>query len=171
MTENTIAFVGLGSNLAQPRDQVRRALKELEDIPKTAVRARSSFYRSRPLGPKDQPDFINAVAKIRTTLSAHDLLAELFNIENRHGRKRDGTKWGPRELDLDLLIYGDLIISDPDLSLPHPGVTERNFVLLPLVELDPHMVVPGKGPAVDLLNNLQDGYIEKLEFEPGPQSA
>ncbi len=167
MTENTIAYLGLGSNLAQPRDQVRRALKELDDIPKTAVLARSSFYRSRPLGPKDQPDFINAVAKVRTMLSAHDLLAELFQIEDRHGRKRDGTKWGPRELDLDLLMYGDLMISDPNLSLPHPGISERIFVLLPLVELDPDVIVPGQGPAVELLDKLQDGYIEKLALEPG----
>ena len=166
MIENTIAYVGLGSNLAQPRDQVCRALDELNDIPNTAVLARSSFYRSRPLGPNDQPDFINAVAKVRTTLSAHDLLAELFNIENRHGRKRDGTKWGPRELDLDLLIYGDLMLSDSGLSLPHPRISERNFVLLPLLELDADVVVPGHGPAVELLNKLQDGYIEKLAPEP-----
>lgn len=167
MTEITIAYVALGSNLAQPRDQVRRALKELENIPKTIVLARSSFYRSRPLGPKDQPDFINAVAKVCTTLSAHDLLAELFQIENRHGRKRDGTKWGPRELDLDLLIYGDLMISDPGLSLPHPGISERNFVLLPLVELDPDVIVPGQGPAAELIDKLQDSHIEKLALEPG----
>jgi len=163
MKAQTIAYVGLGSNLAQPVVQVRLALRELGDIKGTRVLASSSLYRSPPMGPPKQPHYINAVAKLETRLSARDLLTEFFEIEQRHGRRRDGAKWGPRSLDLDLLLYGELVSNDPKLTLPHPGITERVFVLTPLLEIDPKILVPGRGPAATLLAALGAKKIEKLE--------
>jgi len=162
MATPTNAFVGLGSNLAQPIVQVRLALRELSEIKETSVLASSSLYRSPPMGPPKQPHYINAVAKLETHLSARDLLAELFEIEQRHGRQRDGAKWGPRTLDLDLLLYGTMVSDDPFLTLPHPGIAERAFVLTPLQEIDPDLVIPGLGPAAKLLAEMSAQKIEKL---------
>ena len=145
-----LAYIGLGSNLEQPLDQLHRALSELQRIPRSSLQASASFYLSSPMGPADQPDFINSVAALHTELSPLDLLDQLQRIEQTHGRER-GLRWGPRTLDLDLLLYGDQLIQNDRLSVPHPGIGERAFVLLPLAELVPDLEVPGLGAVSDLL--------------------
>ena len=159
----TAAYVGLGSNLADPAAQVRRALEELADILETRVTARSPLYRSAPLGPQDQPDYINAVAALDTSLAPLELLASLRDIERIHGRVRDGTRWGPRSLDLDLLLYGDVVMDTLELSLPHPGLPERAFVLYPLFDVAPQLVVPGRGAVRELRDRLGSTDITRLE--------
>ncbi|MBI3776810.1 MAG: 2-amino-4-hydroxy-6-hydroxymethyldihydropteridine diphosphokinase [Gammaproteobacteria bacterium] len=157
------AYIGLGSNLADPVQQVARALDELASIPQSQLVARSRLYRSAPLGPPDQPDYINAVAVIDTALAAKKLLHQLQQLESMHGRVRDGERWGPRTLDLDLLLYGDEISSDDELTLPHPGAHERIFVLAPLWAIAPAAVIPGKGRVVDLLEACQSQHIEVVD--------
>lgn len=147
----TIAYVGLGSNLDGPLRHVRLALDELDRMPATRVLARSSLYRSAPLG--DQPagapaqdDFINAVARLDTDLAPEDLLDELQRLEDAHGRERPFAN-APRTLDLDLLLYGTLQLKSERLTVPHPRLQERAFVLRPLLELDAGLAIPGLGPA------------------------
>jgi 2-amino-4-hydroxy-6-hydroxymethyldihydropteridine diphosphokinase len=134
----TVAYVGLGSNLGQPADQVRQALYELDRLPHTRVVRKSSLYRTAPVGHETQPDFINAVAQIETGLPAERLLAELQTIEKSHGRERSFTN-APRTLDLDLLLFGDATLNTPQLTLPHPRMHERAFVLQPLLEIAPQL--------------------------------
>jgi len=134
----TSAYVGLGSNLDDPAEQVRAALGELEHLPQTRLAAASSLYRSRPLGYAAQPDFVNAVAALDTALEPLALLAELQAIEARHGRARSFRN-APRTLDLDLLLYGDQTIDQPGLIVPHPRMHERAFVLQPLLEIAPQL--------------------------------
>ena len=159
------AYVGIGSNLDSPRDQVLAAIGDLDSLPDTIVTGSSSLFRSAPFGPVEQGDFINAVAAVMTQLSAHQLLFELRTIEDSHGRKRDGERWGPRTLDLDLLIFGDEKINDDVLTVPHPGISERNFVLLPLCELAPHLIVPGMGSVTALTDAVTDSgdRIERIQ--------
>ena len=133
-----IAYVALGSNLKSPLQQVTKALRALADLPRTELKARSSWYRSRAVGPGEQSDYINGVAKLETGLSAIDLLDELQSIENRQGRVRQ-QRWGARTLDLDILLYGDEHIDQPRLKVPHPEMLKRNFVVVPLAELDPDL--------------------------------
>jgi 2-amino-4-hydroxy-6-hydroxymethyldihydropteridine diphosphokinase len=156
------AYIGIGSNLEAPVEQVCQALIELNDIPHTYLTAQSSLYRSAPLGPADQPYYINAAAGVRTSLSPESLLEELQSIENRHGRIRT-VRWGPRSLDLDLLMYGNLQQSHPDLTLPHPGIQERVFVLQPLYDIAPDLYIPGRGEVKSLLQTCPRLYIERLE--------
>ena len=141
------AYVGLGSNLDGPARRVENAFALLDRIPESRLVSRSSLYRSAPFGGIEQPDFVNAVAALLTQLSAHDFLKELQRIEREQGRVRGETRWGPRVLDLDLLVYSDLTIADDVLNVPHPGIAERNFVLLPLIEIAPHLDIPGVGAA------------------------
>ena len=148
------AYVGIGSNLASPEQQVRTAFEELADLPQSTLVLRSSLYRSAPIGPQDQPDFINAVAALLTQRPADQFLQDLAQIEDNHGRVRGNDKWGPRVLDLDLLVFGDLQTSDASLTLPHPGIEARNFVLLPLSEIAPQLRVPGLGTVAVLLASL-----------------
>lgn len=155
------AYVGLGSNQADPVAQVRRALDELDALPHTRQVARSPLYRSAPVGPADQPDFINAVAALDTALDADNLLNALQAIEQAHGRVRT-RRWGPRTLDLDLLLYDDLQRDDPHLCLPHPRLHERVFVLRPLYTVAPHLRIPGHGALADLLANCPSQDIELL---------
>lgn len=145
------AYVGLGSNLDDPLEHVRRALHELDGLPDSRCVACSSLYRSDPMGPADQPDYINAVAVVDTGLPAIELLHGLQRLEAAHGRVRAGERWGPRSLDLDLLLYGTEIIDRPELQVPHPGLHERAFVLYPLAELEPQLVIPGRGALQQLL--------------------
>lgn len=158
------AYVGIGSNLNSPEEQVRQAILELKSLPDCRVTSVSALYRSAPMGPADQADFINAVAALLTSLTPHALLATLQGIEDAHGRKRYGERWGPRTLDLDLLIFGSRIIEDDDLTVPHPGIRERNFVLLPLCELAPQLNVPGMGAVSALTQVVADSEarIEKI---------
>jgi 2-amino-4-hydroxy-6-hydroxymethyldihydropteridine diphosphokinase len=155
------AYVGVGSNLEGPRDQVLAAFSALDRLPETRLAARSSLYRSAPLGYGAQPDFVNAVAKIETALDPGRLLAELQAIEARHARRRSFPD-APRTLDLDLLLYGDEAIDTPVLSVPHPRMHERAFVLAPLAEIDPRATVPGRGTVSELLARCAGQRIEKL---------
>lgn len=143
MTETT--YISIGSNLDEPRQQVIAAISELENIPNTNVITVSPWYCSSPMGPQDQPDYINGVAQLETTLDPQQLLQALQNIENTHHRKRQ-EHWGARTLDLDILLYGTQIVDQPDLQIPHPGLTTRNFVLLPLADIDPQLVLPNGTP-------------------------
>lgn len=149
------AFIGLGANLDDPRDQVQRAFGELARLPQSTLVARSSLWRSAPVGYPNQPEFVNAVAKLETGLSADALLGELQKVESTHGRERSFAN-APRTLDLDLLIYGDEVRASPRLTLPHPRMHERAFVLNPLLEIAPGAVIPGHGSARANLQALAD---------------
>ena len=153
-------YIGLGSNLDAPKKQVTTAMTELDHLPQTRLVACSSLYRSKPMGPGDQPDYINAVALIDTELDPYTLLAELHQIEEEHGRIRL-ERWGARTLDLDILLYGEEIIESAELVIPHAGIHQRAFVLYPLQELVPEdFTVPGKGLLYDLLAGCPpDGLI------------
>ena len=157
----TLAYVGLGANLGEPRRQLEQALHELDEMPRTRVVRRSSLYRSAPMGYAGQPDFLNAVAQLETGLQARGLLAELQAIEARHGRERSFAN-APRTLDLDLLLFGDERISEPKLTVPHPRMHERAFVLLPLVEIAPDAVIPARGKASALLEQLSPQAVERI---------
>lgn len=152
----TIAYVGIGSNLADPRAQVLNAFAELDRLPHTRVVKKSSLYRSAPMGHADQPDFINAVAQLETGLPAERLLAELQEVEARHGRQRSFPN-APRTLDLDVLLYGDARLSTPGLTVPHPRMHERAFVLKPLLELNPQL------PFQAQLDACTDQKIERMD--------
>lgn len=155
-------YIGLGSNLDNPAAQLHTALVALDDVADTSLVKQSSFYRSEPLGPGAQPDYLNAAALLDTSLTALALLSQLQSIENRQGRVRDGQKWGPRTLDLDLLLYGNEVIRAPGLIVPHPEIKQRNFVLMPLLELTPELDVPGLGRADELLALAGDTGITRL---------
>jgi 2-amino-4-hydroxy-6-hydroxymethyldihydropteridine diphosphokinase len=157
----TVAYVGLGANMGEPRRQLEQALRELDEVPLTRVTSRSSLYRSAPLGYAGQPDFVNAVAQLETRLPAKGLLAELHAIEARHGRERSFAN-APRTLDLDLLLFAGQRISEPDLTVPHPRMHERAFVLLPLVEIAPEAAIPGRGKASALLEQLGSQAVERI---------
>lgn len=150
----TLAYVGLGSNLDQPAEQIAKALAGLACLPMTHLLRRSSLYRSPPWGYADQPDFINAVAEIDTLLNPTDLLAELLTLEKHLGRLRDGPRWGPRRIDLDLLVHGDQPLASDTLQVPHPRIAERAFVLMPLIELVPDFELAGMGCASQLLERI-----------------
>jgi 2-amino-4-hydroxy-6-hydroxymethyldihydropteridine diphosphokinase len=156
------AYVGLGANLDNPLQQVKQALVELDAIEHTRVLASSSLYRSVPVGYTDQPDFINAVAKLRTHLSPHELLEALHAVESLHARQRS-IRNAPRTLDLDLLLYGMLVIREDGLIVPHPRMHQRAFVLLPLAEIDPDALVPGSASVRQLLGQVDRSGVVKLD--------
>lgn len=160
------AFIGLGSNLAQPAQQVERALDALATLPSTRLLARSSLYRSAPLGYADQPDFINAVAQLDTGLSARALLDALLQLEQGFGRTREFRN-APRTLDLDVLLYDDLIHHEHGLTLPHPQMHLRAFVLQPLLEIAPDCVIPGIGSAAGALAACAGQRLERLHHVAG----
>lgn len=152
--KRSTVFVALGSNLDHPVLQVQQALREIDELPETALVKISALYETAPVGVLDQPPFVNAVAQIATTLSPHDFLARLHAIEAQHGRVRKNAneeKNGPRTLDLDILLFDELRISERGLTIPHPRMCERAFVLVPLLEIAPEVVVPGKGIAKEFL--------------------
>lgn len=159
------AYVGLGSNMERPAEQITRAFDELAALPDTRLVTRSPLYRSPPMGPQGQPDFINAVAALATHLPPQDLLQALLAIEVRHGRRRDGAHWGPRTLDMDLLLYGDTVLDAPGLVLPHPGLHQRAFVLYPLADIAPELSVPGLGSVRALRARCRDAQVQRLEVE------
>ncbi len=166
----TAAFIALGANLGEPAAQVERAIEELAQLPETRLTARSALYLSVAVGYAEQPDFVNAVAALNTRLAPRELLEALLDIETRHGRRRE-FKNAPRTLDLDLLLYGDLILHEPGLSLPHPRMSERTFVLQPLAEIAPHHTLPGHGPVADCLAHLlrsTPGMAPRRLGAPGP---
>ena len=157
------AYLGLGANLQDPAAQVRRALDELHSLPQSRLLSHSPLYKSPPLGPSDQPDYVNAVAALQTGLEPLALLTELRAIELRHGRRRDGSRWGPRTLDLDLLLYGERVLDTPELTLPHPGLHERAFVLYPLFDVAPELEVPGRGSVRELRGLLSGAPPVRLD--------
>lgn len=157
----TVAYVGIGSNLEDPAPRVRQSFEALAALPHTRLVKKSSLYRSAPLGFAAQPDFVNAVAEIETGLAAGQLLAELQEIERRHGRSRSFPD-APRTLDLDLLLYGCAELRMASLTVPHPRMHERAFVLQPLVEIAPEVAIPGRGPARHLLDSVKEQRIERL---------
>jgi 2-amino-4-hydroxy-6-hydroxymethyldihydropteridine diphosphokinase len=151
---NPTAYIGVGSNLADPRAQVERALEHLANLPQSRLLRSSRLYRSAPWGMVDQPEFVNAVGAIETGLSPSALMQALLAIERDAGRERSGERWGPRILDLDLLLYGAQTLAEPGLQVPHPHLHERAFVLLPLAEIAPDLDVPGRGPIKTLLGRV-----------------
>ncbi|MFK2875284.1 2-amino-4-hydroxy-6-hydroxymethyldihydropteridine diphosphokinase [Dyella lipolytica] len=156
------AYVALGSNLGDSRQQLLHALEALARLPDTRVLAHSRFYRTPPWGMHDQPDFLNAVAVLETPLPPHDLLDALLEIERHAGRERGGERWGPRTLDLDLLHVAGKTVSDERLTLPHPHIAERAFVLLPLSDVAPDLEIPGQGNVADLLRAVDTQGCEVL---------
>ncbi|KAB2318027.1 2-amino-4-hydroxy-6-hydroxymethyldihydropteridine diphosphokinase [Betaproteobacteria bacterium SCN1] len=164
---NVLATLGLGANLNDPAAQVEYALDELDRLPATRLVARSSLYASAPVGHVDQPDFVNAVAQVETALSPRALLAALLNLEHRHGRTRSFRN-APRTLDLDLLLYGDARFHEDGLTLPHPRMHERAFVLQPLLEIAPDVTIPGRGRASDWHAACHDQAVTRL---PPPVAA
>lgn len=164
------AFIALGANLGDPVGQVESACGELGRLHVTWLVRRSALYLSKPVGYADQPDFVNAVAHVRTQLSPQDLMGALLDIEARHGRDRT-FKNAPRTLDLDLLLFEDQALHVPGLTLPHPRMTERPFVLVPLAEIAPHALIPGHGRVADCLAGLATEDITRLPAATAPGAA
>ena len=155
------AYVALGSNLQDPAQQVLRAFEELNGLPQTRLVAKSALYRTAPVGYDNQPDFVNAAAEISTGLDPLALLRALLALETAHGRERPFPN-APRVLDLDLLFYDDLVMQEPELTLPHPRLHERGFVLFPLADIAPDLDVPGKGTVRELLAALPDQGVHRI---------
>ncbi|MFQ5634479.1 MAG: 2-amino-4-hydroxy-6-hydroxymethyldihydropteridine diphosphokinase [Gammaproteobacteria bacterium] len=156
--------IGVGSNLNDPVRQVRAAIAQLERLRDTRLRKVSGLYRSSPMGPADQPDYVNAAVAVLTRIEPRALLAALQEIETDLGRdRRRGIRWGPRCIDLDILTYGSRSIAEDGLTIPHPGISERNFVLFPLLEVAAEMDVPGLGPVRVLAANVDGESLERLE--------
>lgn len=155
------AYIALGSNLDGPELQVRAGLRALSGLPSTRLIAASSLYRSGPVGYRDQPDFVNAVAGIETGLAPRALLEHLLAIERSRGRVRDFPN-APRTLDLDIVLYGEAVVREPGLTIPHPRMHERAFVIVPLAEIAPQASVPGRGVARDLLRGVDGTQVCKL---------
>jgi len=158
----TIAYIGLGSNMESPRQHITTAIHSLGEIQSTDILNVSSLYKSKPLGPQNQGDYINAVVQIETEMEPTELLDCLQAIENEHGRVR-AEHWGPRIIDLDILMFGDEIIQNNILTIPHPEITNRSFVIVPLAEIDPACVIPGKGLVSDLLLEIDQDGLEILQ--------
>jgi 2-amino-4-hydroxy-6-hydroxymethyldihydropteridine diphosphokinase len=150
-----LVYVGLGSNLGDREQTIHAALELLESDPEIVVAAVSSLRETDPVGYTDQPKFLNGAAALRTELSPRALLERLLEVERELGRERSGPRYGPRTIDLDLLLYGDEEINETGLRIPHPRLAEREFVLEPLAELDSGLLVPGRGPVRALLAALQ----------------
>lgn len=159
----TPAYIGLGSNLDDPPAQLRRAAAAIAGLAGTLLVAVSRHYRNPPMGPQDQPYFVNAVAGILTQLPPRELMGHLKAIEAAQGRRRAPTdRWGPRVLDLDLLVYGTVRLDEAGLRVPHSGIADRNFVLFPLLEIAPGLQVPGHGPVKKLAMRLDSASLESL---------
>ena len=157
------AYVGLGSNLGEPAARLRAALDAIAALPGVTALVASPFYRTAPFGPVEQPDFVNAVAGLLTTLGPEALHAELRALEQRLGRRPPRERWGPREIDLDLLVHGGARRDGAELSLPHPGIPQRDFVLYPLRDIAPELVVPGLGAVRGLAARVEDRGAMRLE--------
>ncbi|MBS3804729.1 MAG: 2-amino-4-hydroxy-6-hydroxymethyldihydropteridine diphosphokinase [Oleiphilaceae bacterium] len=165
---SVIAYIGLGSNLAEPLNQLAKAITELAALPKTTLLGQSPFYRSTPVGPQDQPDFVNGAVSLRTGLTALELLDHLQAIEQRQGRERTRV-WGPRTLDLDLLLFGRKVIESPRLIVPHTELPNRDFVLQPLLDLDAELTLPDGRKVANLRAQCPDNALQRLE--PGQSSG
>jgi len=157
----TDAFIGLGSNLQEPSAQLARAVAELAALPDTTLVAQSPFYTSRPVGPQDQPDFVNGAVWLSTGLDPHTLLDQLQAIEQAQGRERL-RRWGPRTLDLDLLVFGNHVLNDDRLSVPHCELANRDFVLQPLLDLKPDLTLPNGTAIAALRAQCPDNRLRRL---------
>lgn len=156
-------YIGLGSNLQDPVKQITQALRELAELPDAKGLFHSSLYRTRPLGPQDQPEFVNAVAMLKTGLRPETLLDELQKLEQSHQRLRNAERWGPRTLDLDLLLFDQQRIATSRLIVPHPQMAERAFVLVPLAEIAPkELLIPGFGMLAQLLEKVGVNDVQRL---------
>jgi 2-amino-4-hydroxy-6-hydroxymethyldihydropteridine diphosphokinase len=162
------AYVAIGSNLNDPQAQVQTALVRLAALPETRALLRSRLYRTRPMGPQDQPYFVNAAAGLLTQLRARELLTALLQIEESMGRRRQ-ERWGPRVIDLDLVWMPGETVDEPGLTLPHPGVSMRNFVLYPLADIAPTLAIPGHGNVSELLRAVGDDGITVMEAHENSQ--
>ena len=156
------AYVAIGSNLESPRERVLEAMTHIAALGAVSSLMGSRLYLSRPMGPQDQPDFVNAAAGFLTTLNPRELLNELLNIERGMGRKRE-TRWGPRVIDLDLIWMVDAAVAEPGLTVPHPGVSTRNFVLYPLADIAPTIKIPEIGTVLDLKHSVGGEGLSVLE--------
>jgi 2-amino-4-hydroxy-6-hydroxymethyldihydropteridine diphosphokinase len=137
-----LVYIGLGANLNQPLETIQKAIGALKLLPDSELIEQSSIYSSKPMGPADQPDYVNAVALLKTTLTPHQLFAQTCQIEQDHGRTRNGEHWGPRTLDLDILLFGDRTIDDTQLTVPHYGLKDREFVVMPMMDINPNLILP-----------------------------
>lgn len=155
-------FIGLGANLGQPVQQLEQAVSALHQLPASRFVNCSAFYGSKPMGPQDQPDYVNAVAELATTLAPDELLDELQRIEQQQGRQRKDERWGPRTLDLDLLLYGNQQIATERLTVPHYGLSKREFVLYPLHDIAPELQLPDGRMLCDLLTQVPRNGLLKL---------
>lgn len=169
MTQQVEACIGLGANIGQPIDAIQQAFADLQALPLTTVVATSRLYRTPAWGRVDQPDFINAAALLRTQLRPVELLNHLLDIERKAGRTRDSEiasmRWGPRVLDLDLLLYGDRRLNEPGLRVPHPHLHERAFALVPLAEIAPNAAFPGYGSVAEALRLIDISGVEAIHLE------
>jgi 2-amino-4-hydroxy-6-hydroxymethyldihydropteridine diphosphokinase len=156
-------YVGLGSNLDDPVEQVRRALLGLRALPQSRLERTSSLYASAPMGPVPQPDYVNAVAGLLTQLTAMTFFQSMRELERNLGREPPRVRWGPRRIDLDLLIFGDQKLQSESLTLPHPGIVERNFVLYPLAEVAPELTIPGFGRVARLAERVGNAGLRRLD--------
>lgn len=163
---DTLCYIGLGANLAEPMLQLQRAVLALQNIQATQLLAVSSFYGSKPMGPQDQPDYVNAVAAVQTGLTAEQLLDALQKIELEQGRQRKDERWGARTLDLDILLFGDLELCTERLTLPHYGMKTREFVLYPLFEITPDLQLPDGSCLSDLLQLVPRNGLTILQAAP-----
>jgi 2-amino-4-hydroxy-6-hydroxymethyldihydropteridine diphosphokinase len=158
-----IAYIGLGGNLDGPVERIRLARRAINNVAGIRELSFSSLYRSAPMGPADQPDYVNAVMAVETSLTPLQLLNELQAIETASGRVRIGERWGPRTLDLDILLYGRSILDSVRLTIPHPGLAQREFVLYPLQEIAPDLDIPGLGPLADLVRQCPRRGLSVIE--------
>lgn len=163
--KKNIVYLGLGSNMKQPYQQIKQAIAALNELPETVVLEDSGYYISRPMGPKDQPDYVNAVVQLETTIAAIELLKYCQQIELQQGRKKL-RHWGERTIDLDILLYADLKLKTDILTVPHPGILQRDFVYLPLLNINPDINIPGIGLLADAVKS-----IEKNKTDYGCQFA
>lgn len=159
----TTVYIGLGSNLENPSIQLHQALESMSGNPAIEVTAVSSFYRNPPMGPQDQPDYVNAAARLEVDLEPEPLLDALQAIENEQGRDRNMHRWGPRTLDLDILLFDEQFIESERLTVPHPGIASRPFVLKPLADIDPDIVIPDHGSVEHLLENCDTYWLEAVD--------
>ncbi len=157
-----VAYIGLGSNLESPLRQIQTALQMLDQLPNSERIATSHFYGSSAVGPGQQPDYVNAAACLHTELEALQLLDALQSIENQQGRKRGPQQWIPRTLDLDILLYNNDVIESARLQVPHPRMTERNFVLQPLLDINSELTLPNGDAIQSLLENLSEDGLWRL---------
>lgn len=158
----TIVFIGLGSNLSDPAEQIRLAVAAICKLEQCRIEQVSALYFSRPMGPKDQPDYMNAVLSLHTTLSAFELLDNLQELENKAGRVRKDNRWGARILDLDILLFGEDIITSERLIIPHYGMKTREFVLIPLAEIAPDLILPTGEKVSELSHGIDQNGLKIL---------